>query len=292
MGSNTNNTSIFRLWHSFVTTTWWHSDLGDDVSLFSSYFSFLHLRTACSPQAHLHWLQSSHCIVTVYILTHNVLPASPGRAQEKVKNQQQPPSMLTARLLKLLSTLLVLLTLFHSYTLTHTRYPPSCLVNQIPDQSIQPITKDPITTKLIHFLDQSSTLTTPTPTSTCNARACQMLRRHTHLRGAPSSHRRGVIVNSFKLVPPAGGYGLPCCYEPLCSSPVVEPAGMTSSIPCHELEFKPSRHCGASYTMATWPPRDRKTAQVAEWGKGGGEERGGGICSLGWMEETEQRGGG
>ena len=64
--------------------------------LFMSYFSFLHLHTSYSPQAHL---QSSHCIVTVYMLTHNVLPASPGRAQEKVNNQQQPPSMLTARLL-------------------------------------------------------------------------------------------------------------------------------------------------------------------------------------------------
>ena len=50
--------------------------------LFMSYFSFLHLHTSYSPQAHL---QSSHCIVTVYMLTHNVLPASPGRAQEKSK---------------------------------------------------------------------------------------------------------------------------------------------------------------------------------------------------------------
>ena len=45
-----------------------------------------------SPQAHL---RSSRRIVTVYMLTHNVLPASPGRAQEKVNNQQQPPSMLS-----------------------------------------------------------------------------------------------------------------------------------------------------------------------------------------------------
>ena len=28
--------------------------------------------------------------------------------------------------------------------------------------------------------------------------------------------------------------------------PVVKSAGMTSSVPCHELEFGPSRHCGAS----------------------------------------------
>ena len=108
----------------------------------------------------------------------------------------------------------------------------------------------------------------------CSARVCQILRRRTHLRGAPSSHHRG--GNSFKLVPPARGYGPPCCYEPLCSSPVVEPAGMTSSIPCRELEFGPSRHCGTSNTMATWPLRDRKTAQVAEWVEGGGERGGGG----------------
>ena len=36
--------------------------------------------------------------------------------------------------------------------------------------------------------------------------------------------------------------------------------------------------------MATWPLRDRKTAEVAEWGEGGGEEGGGGV--------TEWRGGG
>ena len=47
----------------------------------------------------------------------------------------------------------------HSYTLIHTRYPPSCLANQIPDQPIQPITKEQTATKLIHLLDQSSTLT-------------------------------------------------------------------------------------------------------------------------------------
>ena len=61
----------------------------------------------------------------------------------------------------------------------HTHSPNSrnllrCMANQIPDQSIQPITKDPIATKLIHFLDQSSTLTMPTPTSTCNAHVWQM----------------------------------------------------------------------------------------------------------------------
>ena len=107
-----------------------------------------------------------------------------------------------------------------------------------------------------------------------------MLRQRTHLRGAPSFHHRG--VNLFKLAPPARGYGPPCCYELLCSSPVAEPAGVTSSVPCREPEFGPSRHCGASYSMATWPLRDRKTAQVAEWGEGGGEEGEG---------ETESEGG-
>ena len=59
--------------------------------LFMLYFSFLHLHTSYSPQAHL---QSSHCIVTVYICTHNVLPASPGRAQEKVNNNNLHPCSL------------------------------------------------------------------------------------------------------------------------------------------------------------------------------------------------------
>ena len=93
------------------------------------------------------------------------------------------------------------------------------------------------------------------------------------------------------MVPPARGYSLPDYYEPLRSGPVVEPAGMTSSIPCCQLKFGPSRHCGASYTMATWPLRDWKPAQVAEQGEGerGGEtESEGGIHSLGWMRETRQ----
>ena len=93
------------------------------------------------------------------------------------------------------------------------------------------------------------------------------------MQRAPS-HRRG--VNLLKMVPPARGYGPPCCYEPLRSGPVVKPAGMTSSVPCHELMFVPSRHHGASNTMATWLLRDRKPAQVAERGEGGGEEKGGG----------------
>ena len=82
------------------------------------------------------------------------------------------------------------------------------------------------------------------------------------MRRAHSSHRRG--VNLLKIVPPARSYGPPCCYEPLCSSPVVEPAGMTSSVPYREPVFEPSRHRDASCTVATWLPRDRKLAQVAD----------------------------
>ena len=60
-----------------------------------------------------------------------------------------------------------------------------------------------------------------------------------------------------------------------------------------------SLDCGASYTMATWPLRDRKTAQVAEWGEGGEEEGGGrgetdsegGIRSLGgWGRQSRGEG--
>ena len=82
------------------------------------------------------------------------------------------------------------------------------------------------------------------------------------MRRAPSSHRRG--VNLLKMVPLARGYGPPCCYEPLRSGPVVEPAGMTSSVPYCEPVFGPSRHRDASCTVATWLPRDRKQAQVAD----------------------------
>ena len=133
-----------------------------------------------------------------------------------------------------------------------------------------------------------------------------MFRRRIHLRRAPSPHSRG--VNLFNTGAARRGYGQPCCYKPLRSSPVVKPAGMKSSIPCRELEFGPSRHCGTSYTMATWPLRDRKPVQVAEQGGGGGvggevergggggggdrEWKGGGIRSLGRMRETREGGGG
>ena len=113
-------------------------------------------------------------------------------------------------------------------------------------------------------------------------------------------------MNLLKLVPPARGYGPPCCYEPLRSGPVVKPAGMTSSIPCRKPVFRPSRDCGTSYTMATWLLRDQKPAQVAERGEGGGEGGGGGgggerlregeISSLRRMRERlegqRRRGGG
>ena len=144
---------FFMLWHSCLTTTWWHSDLADDVSLFSSYFSFLHLHTSYSPQAHL---QSSHCIVTAYILAHKILPASPGRAQKKSNNQQQPPSMLTAWLPNLVSPFLLTYQQLHTHS-PNSRNLLSCMTNQIPWSIHKPITKDPIASKLIHFLNQPST---------------------------------------------------------------------------------------------------------------------------------------
>ena len=107
-------------------------------------------------------------------------------------------------------------------------------------------------------------------------------------RGAPSSHHRGVSL--FKLFPPSRGYSQPDYYEPLHSGPMVQPADMTSSVPCcSELEFGLSRHRDASCTVATWLPRDRKPAQVAElweggWGEGAERRRGGG----GWKTESEE----
>ena len=63
----------------------------------------------------------------------------------------------------------------------------------------------------------------------------------------------------------------------LRGGPVVQPAGMTSSVPCRKLEFRPSRRHGASYKMANWLPRDRKLAQVAEHREGGREKGGWGV---------------
>ena len=106
-----------------------------------------------SPQAHL---QSSHCIVTVYTLTHNVLPASPGHAQKRVNNQQQPPSMLTAGLANLVSAFLLTYQQLHNHS-PDSRNLLSCMANQILWSTHKPITKDHIASKLNHFLHQSLT---------------------------------------------------------------------------------------------------------------------------------------
>ena len=57
----------------------------------------------------------------------------------------------------------------------------------------------------------------------------------------------------------------------LRSGPVVKPAGMTLSVPCHKLDFGSFRHLGASYTMAMWLLKDHTHTQVAEQGEGGGD---------------------
>ena len=106
---------FFMVWHSCLTTTRWHCDLADDVSLFSSYFSFLHLHRSYSPQAHL---QSCHCIVAVYILTHNVLPASPGRAH---KSKQSTTTSIHAHCHNFSSSSSLSYSHLHNYTLIHTR---------------------------------------------------------------------------------------------------------------------------------------------------------------------------
>ena len=135
------------------------------------------------------------------------------------------------------------------------------------------------------------------PIQTGAARVCQMLQRRTHLR-APSSHHRG--VNPFKLVPPARGYSRPCCYELLHSSPVVEPTGMTSSVPCPRAGVRTLQtlwrqlHNGH---VASKRPKDcsggwMRGGRRRRGGGGGETESEGGIHSLGWMRETEQRGGG
>ena len=144
---------------------------------------------------------------TVYILTHNVLPASPGRAQ---KSKQINNNLVDAQCTTSQAPRLSYSHLHRLNTLIHTRHLLSCLANQIPDQSIQPITRDPVTSKFNHFLNQPLTFTTPTLTSTCSALVCRMFRQRIHLRGAPSSHCRG--VNLLKLVLPARGYSPPCCY--------------------------------------------------------------------------------
>ena len=99
-------------------------------------------------------------------------------------------------------------------------------------------------------------------------------------RGSFFSLYRG--VNLLKTVPQARSYDLPDHYQPLRGDHMVQPAGMMSSVPCREPVFGPSRHCGASYTMATWLLRYQKPAQVADWGEGVGRGRG--------VEDREWRG--
>ena len=99
------------------------------------------------------------------------------------------------------------------------------------------------------------------------------------MRRAPSSHRRG--VNLLKMVLPARGYSPPCCYEPLHSGPVVEPAGMTSSLTASQCSDLPDTVTPA----AQWPPGFQGTESRPRWltegrglvaeeeGRGGGRQR-------------------
>ena len=78
------------------------------------------------------------------------------------------------------------------------------------------------------------------------------------------------------MVPPARGYDPPDYYQPLRGDRVVQPAGMMSSVPCREPVFRPSRHRGASYTMATWLLRDQSQPKWLTEGRGWVGEEGGG----------------
>ena len=202
--------------HRGTAAGWW--------CLFIHFSTFISIQHTCklSPQtlfykcsSHLSVWLTTHWITTVYTVTHNVLLASPG-CRQKVNKSQQTPSVLIARLPNLVSFLT------HIFTVTHSL--PGNFVGawpiRFPDQSIQPITKGPITLKFNHFLDQSLTSATPTPTPTCSACVCQMFWRLIHLRGdkqpgviwgAPSSHRRG--VNLFKMVLPTRAYDPSDYYE-------------------------------------------------------------------------------
>ena len=76
----------------------------------------------------------------------------------------------------------------------------------------------------------------------------------------------------------------------LCSSHIVQQAGLALSVLCYKMKFGPSRLHGASYTMAMWLLRDQKQVQVAEQGDRGGEggyewESEGEISSLRRMME-------
>ena len=111
----------------------------------------------------------------------------------KVNNQQRPPSMLTARLPSLVSPFLLTSSQLHAHSHKASPY----LLGQSDSQSIHTANhKGPSYNKAYPFSGSIFNFNHATPTPTCSARVCQMLRQHTHLRGALSSHRRG--VNSFK----------------------------------------------------------------------------------------------
>ena len=89
---------------------------------------------------------------TVYILTHNVLLASPGRAQKSKQNHNKLLRCSLHHIPNSSPFLTHICTVTHSLT---SRHHPSCKANQIPWPIYKPVTKDPIATKLNHFLDHS-----------------------------------------------------------------------------------------------------------------------------------------
>ena len=153
IGSNKQQVFVM-LWHSCETTTRWHSKLADDVSFihFPLHLHTAYMSTSTSTVFSLASLtDNSLYISTVYILTHNVLLALPGHAQKSTQNHnnlrrcslhsQQPLLLLTARLPNLVSPFLLTSSQLYTHS-PNSRSLLSCLANQIPDQSIQPMTKD------------------------------------------------------------------------------------------------------------------------------------------------------
>ena len=152
-------TVFFMLWHSCVTTTrwfgWWR--------LFYSFSSLCRIQHTCSPQTHRSTIFSLVSLLTtnslysstVYILTHNVLPASPGRAQKskQINNNLRRCSLHD---FPISSPFSLTSSELHTHS-PNSRNLPSCVANQIPWSIHKPITKDPIASKLNHFLHQSST---------------------------------------------------------------------------------------------------------------------------------------
>ena len=156
-----------------------------------SFSSLCHIQHTCSPQKYRYTIfllvslltTNSLYSSTVYILTHNVLPASPGRAQKK-KSKQSITNYVDANCTTSQSRLPFLLTFSQLHTHSpNSRNLLSCMASQIPWSIHKTITKDPIASKLNHFLHQSLTLATPTPTSTCSVCVCQMFQQLRHLRG-------------------------------------------------------------------------------------------------------------